>query len=116
MIINPTRVLSVVNVWEERAGRNEALFRSINDALARSEEESRSDSFPAFCECSFTECTTHVEVSFTDYARVRRQEDRFIVAPGHEQPEIEQVVEEHHPDYVVVEKHGEAAAAAEADS
>jgi hypothetical protein len=106
-----------VAVWEERAGRNEALFRAVNDNIAGSEEQmdSVSDSFSVFCECAKADCTMHVEISLTEYVRVRRHAHRFIVVPGHEQPDIEQVVERHR-DYWVVEKHGEAAAAADAES
>lgn len=95
-------------------GRNEALFREVNETIARAEEgmDSVSDSFSAFCECAREECNTHVEILLTEYSRVREHEHRFIVVPGHEQPEIEQVVETH-PDYVVVEKRGEAAEAAD---
>lgn len=116
MRTRPTRLSSAVGVWEDRAGRNEAVFRELNDAIARSGEDSIQASFPAFCECSLAECTTHVEVSFADYTRVRQHEHRFIVAPGHDQPGIEQVVERHDPDYLVVEKHGAAAGAADEES
>jgi hypothetical protein len=106
-----------VAVWEERAGRNEALFRAVNDNIAGSEEQmdSVSDSFSVFCECAKADCTMHVEVTLTEYVRVRRNPHRFIVAPGHEQPDIERVVERH-PNFRVVEKRGEAAAAADAES
>lgn len=104
-------------VWEERAGRNEALFRAVNDNIAGSEEQmdSVSDSFSVFCECAKAECTTHVEISLTEYVRVRRHAHRFIVVPGHEQPEIEEVVERH-PNFWIVEKQGEAATAADGES
>ena len=103
-----------MSLWEERAGRNEALFREVNENIARSEEDmdSVSDSFAIFCECSKEECTTHVEILLTEYSQVRDHDHRFIVVPGHEQPEIEQVVESHQ-DFVVVEKRGEAAEAAD---
>lgn len=103
-----------MSVWEERAGRNEALFREVNETIARAEEnmDSVSDSFSAFCECSREDCTTHVAILLTAYVRVRAHEHRFIVVPGHEQPEIEQVVERQ-ADFLVVEKRGEAAEAAD---
>jgi hypothetical protein len=106
-----------VAVWEERAGRNEELFREVNENIARSEErmDSGSDSFSVFCECALADCVTQVEIRLAEYVRVRRHEHRFIVAPGHEQTDIERVVERH-PDYVIVEKHGAAAAAADAES
>ena len=77
--------------------------------------DSVSDSFSMFCECSRLDCKTYVEILLTAYVRVRRDGDQFILVPGHEQPKIERVVERH-PDYVVVEKHGVAAEAADAES
>ena len=104
-----------MSLWEERAGRNEALFREVNESIARSEDQmdSGSDSFSAFCECALADCTAHLEIRLTDYARVRRNGLQFIVVPGHERPEIEHVVERG-PEYVIVEKQGAAAAAADA--
>jgi hypothetical protein len=103
-----------MSIWEERAGRNEALFRAVNDNIESSEAgmDSASESFQAFCEC-LADCREHVEIVHADYTRIRRQRHRFIVVPGHEQPDIEQVVERNRA-YLVVEKHGEAAAAADA--
>jgi len=46
---------------------------------------------------------------------VRRDSGRFIVLPGHDEPDIEQVVETHRA-YRVVEKEGEARRAAEEDA
>jgi hypothetical protein len=44
-----------------------------------------------------------VRVPIDVYERVRSQDDRFIVRPGHESPEIERAVE-WTDDYVVVDK------------
>ena len=106
-----------MGVWEERAGRNEALFREVNENIAKLEERlpSVSETFPVICECARADCTTQLEISMSEYARVRQHPDRFILARGHEEPSVEQVVEEH-PEYVVVEKEGTAAAAADAAS
>jgi hypothetical protein len=46
-------------------------------------------------------------MTVADYDRVHAQADRFVVVPGHESTEIENVVEER-ADYVVVDKFGEA--------
>jgi hypothetical protein len=45
------------------------------------------------CECASTSCTDRVELSLDEYARVRSGAARFLVAPGHELPEFERVVE-----------------------
>jgi hypothetical protein len=107
-----------VGVWEERAGRNEALFREVNENIAKLDERlgvDESAPLPVICECARPDCTTQLEISRDEYAQVRRHPDWFIVAPGHEQTSLEHVVESHH-DYVIVEKHGAAAVAADAES
>ena len=100
--------------WKERAGRNEALFREVNDNIAKLEErlDSGSNWLPVICECAKADCTTQIEVGIAQYMAVRQHPDRFIVARGHEQPDIEQVVEQH-SEYVIVEKLGIAAEAAD---
>ena len=103
-----------VEGWKERAGRNEALFREVNDNIADLEERMGSGigTLPVICECSRADCSLQLEIDREEYARVRQHPDRFVVARGHEQPSIEQQVGEG-PDYVIVEKIGTAAEAAE---
>ena len=48
-----------------------------------------------------------IELTSTEYERIRGHPRRFIVLPGHELPEIEEVVETA-DGYVVVEKRGAA--------
>lgn len=103
--------------WKERAGRNEALFRNVNDNIAKLEQrmDSGSESLPVICECARAECTTQIEIRISDYAAVREHADWFILARGHEQPGVEKVVDQGR-DYVVVEKLGIAAESAEAST
>ena len=107
-----------MGVDEERAGRNEALFREVNENVAKLQEQldaDDSDLLPAICECSRTDCVTRFEIRLLDYANVRKHPHQFIVAPGHEQPDLEHVVRET-AEYVVVEKDGVAAASADVAS
>lgn len=99
---------------KERAGHNEGLFREVNENIAKLEEQlnSGSDSLPVICECSRADCAMQIEVGIAEYEAVRRHPHRFIVARGHEQPDLEKVVEEGHA-YVIVEKLGAAAEAAD---
>ena len=53
-------------------------------------------------------------VTVADYDDIHRRRDRFVVTPGHENVTIERVVKGTDT-YLVVEKFGEAAAAAEAE-
>ena len=102
-----------MGVWEERAGRNEALFRDVNENIAKLQARlpGVSEVIPAICECSRAGCTTQIEITPDEYAAVRRHPDRFIVALSHEDPSIEHVVEAGRG-YLVVDKDGVAAAAA----
>ena len=106
-----------MGVWEERAGRNEALFREVNENIAKLEARlpGVSETMPAICECARPGCTTQIEIRLDEYASIRRHPDRFIVAPGHEEPSVEHVVDARGT-YLVVEKEGIAAAAADAAS
>jgi hypothetical protein len=93
-----------VSLWEERAGRNEALFRAINEEI-RSLQRPAGGSGEFICECTEGDCTVRVHVSLVAYEAVRANPRRFFVHPGHERPEIELVVETA-DGYLVVEKQG----------
>jgi hypothetical protein len=102
----------------DRRAKNENLFRRINDGIEEVVEHSRvvqSSPVAFVCECSRPECTTALELRLDEYKDVRRGEDRFLVAPGHDDPLIERIVEEN-PRFTVVQKLGEAGAVAEADA
>jgi hypothetical protein len=56
------------------------------------------------CECGRAGgCDGRVRMTLAEYDHVRRQDDRFAVAPGHENAAIEAVVERYER-YVVVDK------------
>jgi hypothetical protein len=99
---------------KEQAGHNEALFREVNENIAKLESQLASDaeSLPVICECAVADCTIQLEIGLAEYANVRKHPDWFIVARGHERQNIEHVVAEG-PEYVIVEKLGIAAAAAD---
>jgi hypothetical protein len=102
----------------ERAARqltdNEALFREVNEAIERGQWPGDEDEQSAFrCECARRECAELVPLTPREYERIRANARRFVLLPGHENPEIEAVVERT-PDYMVVEKLGDAASEAEA--
>jgi hypothetical protein len=96
---------------EERAARNELLFREVNGHIEElAERIRRTDTFAIVCECSHRDCLEGVEVEPDAYRVVRSHPLRFFLSPGHEELDIEQVVERT-AHYVVVEKTGLAAAA-----
>ena len=99
---------------QARVGENEAILREVNEAVASAAATARVPQPIAFlCECATPTCAESVSLFREEYERVRSAPERFLVTPGHVQPEVERVVEQHHA-YWVVEKYGEAAEAVEA--
>jgi hypothetical protein len=102
------------SLWEQRAARNEALFREVNENIARLEERHGTTiAEPVFlCECANADCAQQVVAGPDVYARVREQPRQFLLIPGHEDSQVERVVERHR-DYLIVEKTGAAGDVAE---
>ncbi len=95
---------------EERLARNETLFRSVNENIEETATSGQIDEhlFEFFCECSNVDCTLLLPMTVSEYERVRADPRQFVVAAGHELPEIEMVVARTRA-YQVVVKEGEAA-------
>ncbi len=84
-----------MSLWEERATRNEALFREVNERVKEIHEGQAIGSSADFvCECPDDTCTERLTVPIKTYERVRSQPLLFLVRPGHERPELEHVVEQ----------------------
>lgn len=101
-----------------RMGKNEALFRQVNERLREIGESfslvtERSD---FVCECTHATCAEPIQMSLEDYERLRAQPEWFALRPGHEIVALERVVEQH-DGYNIVEKHegGPAELARDAD-
>lgn len=92
---------------QRRLAHNEDLFREVNEAIAKGLWPG--DSHPARfrCECAALRCNETVELSRGEYEEVRGHPRQFVVLPGHEQHELEEVVARR-PGYVVVVKLGVA--------
>jgi hypothetical protein len=97
-----------------RRALNEALFRRLDEEIERIEIDNGADAsqpIDFICECSSPTCMKMVSLSRAEHEAVREGPSTFIVAPGHEEPAIEDVVV-NYSDFSVVGKHGEAAAVA----
>ncbi len=95
----------------ERIGRNEALFRDVNERIEDVTEGGQAD---FLCECGDPECTQSLTLTLVVYEELRSEPRDFAVLPGHEQLDVEEIVERY-DDYLVVRKHeGGAAEIAEA--
>jgi hypothetical protein len=95
----------------ERIGRNEALFREVNESIERISAtlEVSDDRLQILCECGVPTCLEQLYVPMSDYERVRAGSTLFLIKPGHEHGDLEEVVEEH-DGYHVVRKHDPDAA------
>lgn len=107
------RTIALVGAREEHLARNEALFREVNERVAEVathfiEVETKSDPVDFTCECGRRDCAEQITMTLADYETIRAEPTRFAVAPHHEQPEVETVLERH-PTYFVVEKRDEDA-------
>ena len=104
--------LAFVDAREERLANNEVLFRDLNERIAgvAGPQGTPGDDhvYEFLCECSNVACDLRLPLTLAAYEDVRKDPTRFIVALGHELPEIEVVVLRT-DDYQVVVKQGEAA-------
>ena len=106
---------------ERRLAENEVLFRGLNERTYSGFKEinrlAREDNQPEFvvgddtevgflCECSDLNCKKHIRLTLRGYWSIHKAPNRFIVAPGHENLDIEQVVGKC-PGYNVVQKNAE---------
>jgi len=99
----------VTEIRKGRLAENQALFREINERIGANAEAQGTDphAYEFVCECSSLECFERFELTLHEYGRVREREQLFIVLSGHEQPEIEDVVERL-GEIAIVEKRGGA--------
>jgi hypothetical protein len=79
---------------DERIGKNEALFREVNERVAELAETAPApDLIGVLCECGDKDCMSEVRMSLVEYERLRQDPARFVVVHGHEEPSVEGVVE-----------------------
>jgi hypothetical protein len=84
---------------------NEALYREVNERVEAVNEafgDLRPD-FAIVCECGTLACTEQILVPRAVYEETRSHSTRFLVLPGHQIEDMEQVVEDHGA-FVVIEK------------
>jgi hypothetical protein len=98
----------------EKNARIQVLFREVNEHIAELSKEGAETSVSLFlCECSSEACAEALEITATEYERVRIDGARFVVLPGHQLPDVERVIAGSSR-FLVVEKLGAAAAIARA--
>jgi hypothetical protein len=100
----------VVEARISRLAKNEALFRELNERVAEITQEFTAVSpEPDVVDGLVCECSDPLSLerggplTIPEYARVRRDARRFIIAAGHQAPDVERVVEKQKT-YWLVEK------------
>lgn len=98
-----------LNWSRKRRADNEAAFQKINQQLKESalktfaDPDQRISKLEFFCECSDRECLAPLMATIDSFESISKHPRRFLVLPGHEQADIEDVLERN-TDYWVVEK------------
>ena len=88
---------------EERARRvaeNEVLFREVNEDVIPG-ADGMPERFEIICECGALTCVQRLTVTRESYAHVRNHDTDFLLVPGHEDPELEIVIDRQPGAYVV---------------
>ena len=102
----PTGIIPPMD-FAQRAARNEEVFRNVNEGISKADQLAVSGSLPFHCECGRADCLETIEIAPKRYAEIVRERYCFVVIRGHEEMQIEQIVETE-SDFLVVEKIGEA--------
>src|ERR671930_1960415 len=94
----------------EPRARNESLLPEGNDRIGELSENVEAQGIAPeggliefHCECGRDGCGERVRMTVAEYEHVRADNDRFALAPGHETPAMEAVVESNDR-FVVVDK------------
>jgi hypothetical protein len=98
-------------------GENESRFRLVNERLRdlviddAERHGEHADLLSVVCECGDVDCTAKIDVPLATYEWARSGSARFVIVPGHEIPDSERIVQ-HGNGFLIVEKFGDARAAA----
>ncbi len=90
----------------ERVGKNEALFREVNERIR--DITTYDDDAEFLCECGDATCTEAIRMTIAEYEGVRRDPTHFAVVPGHELDDVEQVILQNERFAIVEKRAGDA--------
>ena len=99
----------------DRLARNEAMFRSVNERVEEVVQPGAEEEIDFLCECGDSGCAEKVTLARQEYEQVRADSAQFAVYPGHEIPDIEEVVRRAEQFFVVRKHPHEAEIAEETD-
>lgn len=87
----------------QRIAETEALFREVNERIAETADRFDVREAEFLCECADPSCVERVDATLPEYEGVRSESTQFMLVPGHDLPEVEDVIAER-PGHKVVEK------------
>jgi hypothetical protein len=96
-----------------RIARTESLFRDVNERIVEAARNLGSTYAEFVCECADPACGERFAAHLEEYEAVRADGRRFLVAPGHEEPRYERVIEDE-DEHPVVQKDKDEKVAREA--
>jgi hypothetical protein len=79
-----------VSLREERIGRNEALFREVNERIR--EITTYDNDVEFLCECGDEGCRQSIRMTLGEYEGLRADPTHFAVVPGHDIEDVEEVI------------------------
>jgi len=92
---------------EERIKANNDRFRGANEAIREQTDRLGADmeQIPFLCECPAEDCVDILQLTRDEYNDIRKHDDRYMTAVGHEDREkpVGQVIERNEG-YVVIVK------------
>jgi hypothetical protein len=77
---------------------NEAVFRQLNEYIHRGKKadnnsvQKQNNLQEFICECSDELCDKRIKLRLRDFEEIHKVRNRFVIAPGHEVPEIESML------------------------
>lgn len=93
-----------------RNARRQVLFREVNERISEADRgfgEAEALRIEFMCECGNLDCAARIEMAQDEYDALRREGNRFVLVPGHEDASVESVVARTDR-FLVVERVGEA--------
>ena len=94
-----------------RVGLNEAIFRQVNEQIRglNRDFDAEDGTMSVICECGDGDCTEQLEIRTQEYERVRSNGRLYVIARGHEIPDVERVIEQADGYAIVQKTEGDAA-------
>jgi hypothetical protein len=103
--------MPAVDERAHRIGVNEAMFREVNERIEGLAETFGLGAQPLdlICECGDTSCTQQIRMTSEAYETMRKEPTLFAVYPGHEIPDVEEIVDRREGYDVIRKREGDPA-------